>query len=340
MNIYPLIRPLLFSLDAEVSHKLSLDGLKFAHSVGLSGLYRSTQPDKPVKVMGLEFKNPLGLAAGLDKNGTYIDALGDLGFGFIEIGTVTPRPQSGNPKPRLFRLPKHQAIINRMGFNNLGIDRLLHQVEKRNYQGIIGINIGKNADVAIENANEDYLVGFRKSYDLADYVSINISSPNTKNLRQLQQGEEIKHLLNALKTEQIRLQAEYGKYTPIAVKIAPDLTDEEIVRLAGLLVEFAVDGVIATNTTISRDKINQHVLAEEAGGLSGVPLKAQATHVVEVLAAELHNKLPIIAVGGIATAEDAKQKFLAGASLVQVYTGLIYRGPALVTDILQAIASK
>ena len=337
MNMYPLLRPLLFSLDAETAHHVTLKLLKVAHQLHLPGIQLPASVDKPLTVMGLKFKNPLGLAAGLDKNGDYIDALANLGFGFIEIGTVTPRPQPGNPKPRLFRLPEHQAIINRMGFNNFGVEHLLKQVQASQYQGIVGINIGKNADTPIENAKEDYLIGLRKSYALASYITINISSPNTKNLRQLQQGDEIKFLLEALKQEQTRLQAEHGKYTPIAVKIAPDLNDEEIRHIADLLRNFAMDAVIATNTTISREAVQGHRYANEAGGLSGAPVLAASTHVVQGLAAELQGELPIIAAGGILSADDAQQKLAAGASLLQVYSGLIYRGPQLIADILSAL---
>lgn len=337
MNLYPLLRPLLFSLEPETAHNVTLKLLKLAHQTGFSALSRARSVDKPLSLMGLNFKNPLGLAAGLDKNGDYIDALADLGFGFLEIGTVTPRPQPGNPRPRLFRLPEHQAIINRMGFNNFGIDHLLEQVGGSRYQGILGINIGKNADTPIENATEDYLIGLRKSYVPASYVTINISSPNTKNLRQLQQGDEIRHLLEALKDEQAKLQAEHGKYTPIAVKIAPDLSDEEIVHIAGLLLEYGMDGVIATNTTIARDKIQGHMHANEAGGLSGAPVKDASTRVVKALAEELNGKLPIIAAGGILSAGDADEKFKAGARLVQIYSGLIYRGPKLIEDILKTL---
>lgn len=335
MNIYPLLRPFLFSLDPETAHHVTLKLLKLAEQTGLSALSRAQSVDKPVRVMGLDFKNPLGLAAGLDKNGDYIDALAALGFGFIEIGTVTPRPQPGNPKPRLFRLPEHQAIINRMGFNNHGIDHLLQQVEHSRYRGILGINIGKNADTPLENATEDYLIGLRKSYLAASYVTINISSPNTKNLRQLQQGDEIKHLLDSLKQEQLKLQSAHGKYTPIAVKIAPDLTAEEISHIAGLLVEFGLDAVIATNTTIARDKVQGHKHGNEAGGLSGAPVKDSSTAVVKGLAAELNGKLPIIAAGGILCGSDAKEKIAAGASLVQIYSGLIYKGTGLIEEVLQ-----
>lgn len=337
MNLYPLLRPLLFSLDAEVAHEVTLKLLKLGHQSGLGGLIGGSSIEKPLQVMGLDFKNPLGLAAGLDKNGDYIDALAALGFGFIEIGTVTPRPQPGNPKPRLFRLPEHQAIINRMGFNNLGIAHLLEQVSKCQYRGILGINIGKNADTPLENATEDYLIGLRQAYLAASYITINISSPNTKNLRQLQQGDEIRHLLAALKEEQLKLQAAHGKYTPIAVKIAPDLTDEEILHIAQLLMEFGIDGVIATNTTIARDQVQGHIHGNESGGLSGAPVKDSSTRVVKSLAAELNGKLPIIAAGGILRNSDAQEKLAAGASLVQIYSGLIYQGPQLIEEILSQL---
>ncbi len=299
MNLYPLLRPLLFSLDPETAHEVTLKLLNAAYVSGISKLLYPAIEDKPVSVMGLSFKNPVGLAAGLDKNGDYINALAALGFGFVEIGTVTPRPQPGNPKPRLFRLPEHQAIINRMGFNNLGIDHLLAQVKQSRYSGILGINIGKNFDTPIENAADDYLIGLRKAYTSASYITINISSPNTKNLRQLQQGDEIKALIAALKEEQLKLQQEHGKYVPLALKIAPDLTVEEITHIARLLLEFEIDGVIATNTTIARDMIADHPLANEAGGLSGAPVKEKSTFVVRGLAAELNGRIPIIAAGGI-----------------------------------------
>jgi dihydroorotate dehydrogenase len=337
MNLYPLLRPALFSLDPELSHYLTLKLLKLSHQTGLSALSKASSDNKPVTVMGLDFKNPVGLAAGMDKNGDYIDALAALGFGFIEIGTVTPRSQPGNPKPRLFRLPEHEAIINRMGFNNQGVEHLLQQVKLANYKGILGINIGKNFDTPIKNATDDYLIGLRKSYALASYITLNISSPNTKNLRQLQQGDEIKRLLSALKEEQLKLQKKFDKYTPLVVKIAPDLNDDEITHIAKLLLEFNLDGVIATNTTISREAVQGHPHAEETGGLSGLPVKEQATHVVACLASELNGEIPIIAAGGILTAEDAQEKLKAGASLIQVYSGLIYRGPQLIEDILRTL---
>ena len=337
MNLYPLLRPLLFSLDPETAHEVTL---KLLNAVYLSGLSKLIYPEincKPITVMGLDFKNPIGLAAGLDKNGDYINALAALGFGFVEIGTVTPRPQPGNPKPRLFRLPEHQAIINRMGFNNLGIDHLLAEVKQSRYPGILGINIGKNFDTPIEHAADDYLIGLRKAYTSASYITINISSPNTKNLRQLQQGDEIKSLISTLKEGQLKLQPQHGKYVPLALKIAPDLTTDEITHIARLLLEFEIDGVIATNTTIARDKIAGHPLADETGGLSGAPIKDQSTFVVKRLAAELNGKIPIIAAGGILSADDAKEKLAAGASLVQVYSGLIYRGPQLIADIVRSL---
>ncbi len=339
MNYYPFIKPLLFKLDAEVSHYLTLKALKLSHIACLDKILNPAMIVKPLTVMGLEFANPVGLAAGLDKNGDYIDALSALGFGSIEVGTVTPRPQPGNPKPRLFRLIEHQAIINRMGFNNRGIDYLLEQVKKSQYKGVLGINIGKNFDTPIDNANEDYLICLRKAYLDASYITINISSPNTKNLRQLQQGDEIKKLLSSLKEEQILLQKQYTKYTPIVVKIAPDLSDEEIQHIARLLVEFSIDGVIATNTTLERSEVQDHPLAFEMGGLSGAPVKQKSTYVVARLADELQGNLPIIAVGGIMNYADAQEKLDAGASLVQVYSGLIYQGPTLVHDIMCGLST-
>jgi len=337
MNLYPLLRPILFSLNPETAHEVTLKLLNVANASGIGQLIYPTIKDKPVNVMGLDFKNPVGLAAGMDKNGDYINALDALGFGFLEIGTVTPRPQPGNPKPRLFRLPEHQAIINRMGFNNLGIDHLLTQVKLSGYSGILGINIGKNFDTPIENAIEDYLIGLRKAYPSASYITINISSPNTKNLRQLQQGDEIKTLISTLKEEQLKLQVEHGFYVPLAIKIAPDLNDDEIKHIARLLLEFEIDSVIATNTTIFRGAIAGHPLAQEAGGLSGAPVKAASTRVVRSLASELNDRVAIIAAGGILSAADAQEKINAGAKLVQVYSGLIYKGPQLVEDIVNAI---
>jgi dihydroorotate dehydrogenase len=337
MNIYPYVRPLLFKLAPETAHHATLALLKIAQTTGLNRLLTEPAEHQPVSIMGLNFKNPVGLAAGLDKNGDYIDALAALGFGFVEIGTVTPRPQLGNPKPRMFRIPEHQAIINRMGFNNLGIDHLLEQVKGCQYRGILGINIGKNADTPIEKATDDYLICLSKAYSMASYITINISSPNTKNLRQLQQGEEIKNLLCTLKEKQAKLHSEHNRYVPLVVKIAPDLSQDEISHIARLLLDLELDGVIATNTTISRDKIAGHPLAKEKGGLSGAPVKNSSTTVVAVLSDALGGKIPIIAAGGIMSAEDAQAKIAAGASLVQIYTGLIYQGPQLINDIVRAI---
>ncbi|MDD1611546.1 MAG: quinone-dependent dihydroorotate dehydrogenase [Methylococcaceae bacterium] len=340
MNLYPLLRPLLFKLNPETAHGVTLKLLDLASASGVSRLLYPEVRTEAVEVMGLTFKNPVGLAAGLDKNGDHIDALAALGFGFIEIGTVTPRPQPGNPQPRLFRLPEHQAIINRMGFNNLGVDHLIEQVRQADYQGILGINIGKNFDTPIEQAVDDYLTGFRKVYPSASYVTINISSPNTKNLRQLQQGEELKTLLSVLKEEQFKLAEKHLRYVPVVVKIAPDLNDEEIVQIARLLVGFAIDGVIATNTTLDRNSIAGHPLASEAGGLSGAPVREKSTHVVSVLASELNGRCPIIAAGGILSAEDAAEKIAAGARLVQIYSGLIYQGPQLIAECVHRLSAE
>lgn len=337
MNLYPLLRPALFSLDPELAHQLTLKSLKLLQQSGLAQLLPAQSAPQPLTVMGLNFKNPVGLAAGMDKNGDYIDALCALGFGFIEIGTVTPRPQAGNPKPRLFRLPEHQAIINRMGFNNAGVDYLLRQVKGARNNAIIGINIAKNLATPIEDAVADYLICLRKSYAAASYITLNVSSPNSKNLRQLQHADAIKKLLSALKEEQLKLAARQQKYTPLVVKIAPDLSDAEITTIAQLLGEFAIDGVLATNTTVARNEVQAHRHAKQAGGLSGAPLTEQATSVVARLAAELKGTIPIIAVGGILSGQDAQDKLDAGASLVQIYSGLIYRGPQLIEDILQTL---
>jgi dihydroorotate dehydrogenase len=340
MNLYSLIRPLLFRLEPETAHHVTLNALRTGHRLGLSALFPKPVVNRPRRVMGIDFPNPVGLAAGLDKNGDCIDGLAMLGFGFIEIGTVTPRPQLGNPAPRMFRIPQAQAIINRMGFNNKGIDYLVERVRQARYRGVLGINIGKNFNTPLERANEDYRIGLRRVYPHAGYVTINISSPNTKQLRQLQQGSELASLLLALKAEQARLQAEHDRYVPLVVKIAPDLNDDEIRQIAALLLAHAIDGVIATNTTIAREGVAGLPNSEQAGGLSGAPLKLQATHVVAALASELGDRVPIIAAGGILNGEDALEKIEAGASLVQLYTGLIYRGPSLVPDVLKALEGK
>jgi len=332
--MYKLVKPLLFRMDAETAHNVTLKALDVAYHAGLLKRYSSAAQRKTKNVMGIEFPSMVGLAAGLDKNGDHIHALSALGFGFIEIGTVTPRPQPGNPKPRLFRLPEKQAIINRMGFNNKGVDHLVEQVKKANFKGVLGINIGKNFDTPIENAVDDYLICLRKVYTRASYITINISSPNTKNLRQLQQGNEFKPLLGSLKQEQSKLAKEYGKYVPLVVKIAPDLSYEEVGVIAQVIRDLGMDGVIATNTTISREAVKDLPHGNETGGLSGAPLLKQSTEVVEQLYAHLNGEIPIIAAGGIMSGQDARDKINAGADLVQVYSGLIYQGPELVGEIV------
>ncbi|HQS57231.1 MAG TPA: quinone-dependent dihydroorotate dehydrogenase [Gallionellaceae bacterium] len=335
--MYSLLRPLLFTLDPETAHHVTLDALQAAYMLGLLPLIAKQPAADPRTVMGIHFPNPVGLAAGLDKNGAYIDALGALGFGFIEIGTVTPRPQPGNPKPRLFRLPQAQGIINRMGFNNLGVDALLENVKNARYHGVLGINIGKNFDTPIERAADDYLIGLRKVYSHASYVAINISSPNTKNLRQLQGGDELDALLSQLKVEQEKLAELHGKYVPLALKIAPDLDSEQIQQIAALLMRHRIDGVIATNTTLSRAGVEHLPLHGETGGLSGAPVREKSTEVIRQLAAALQGALPIIGVGGILKGADAMEKMQAGAALVQVYSGLIYRGTDLLAECADAI---
>lgn len=335
--MYSLLRPLLFTLDPETAHHATLDALQAGYKLGLLPLlHKQVEPD-PCTAMGLTFPNPVGLAAGLDKNGAYINALAALGFGFIEIGTVTPRPQPGNPKPRLFRLPEAQAIINRMGFNNLGVDALIENVKNAQHTGILGINIGKNFDTPIERAAEDYLIGLRKVYPYASYIAINISSPNTKNLRQLQGGDELDALLSQLKSEQDKLSQQHGKYVPLALKIAPDLDQEQIQQIATLLMRHRIDGVIATNTTLSREGVEHLAQHKEAGGLSGAPVREKSTAVIRQLASSLQGSLPIIGVGGILKGVDAVEKIQAGATLVQVYSGLVYSGTELIAECATAI---
>lgn len=340
MSLYTLLRPLLFQLDAESAHHLTLNGLRNANALGLSKLIAPRVADDPRTVMGLNFPNPVGLAAGLDKNGDCIDGLGAMGFGFIEIGTITPLAQAGNPKPRLFRLPKAQAIINRMGFNNEGVDKLIENVKRAKYRGILGINIGKNAATPMENAVEDYLICLRKVYEHADYITVNISSPNTKNLRQLQDEEALNDLLSQLKTEQHTLAEKHAKYVPIALKIAPDMESEQIIQIAKLLKKHRIDAVIATNTTLSRSGVENLPNGNEAGGLSGAPVRDKSTEVIRQLAIELKGEVPIIGVGGILSGEDALEKIDAGASLVQIYSGLIYQGPALVKKVCDIIRNR
>lgn len=338
MNTYALIKPFLFQLDAEYAHDLTLKSLKLAEQIGLlSSLYKPVH-GIPRQVMGLTFPNAVGLAAGLDKNGAFIDGMAALGFGFIEVGTVTPRPQPGNPKPRLFRVKEAQGIINRFGFNNLGVDHLIQNVKASKYRGILGINIGKNFDTPNERAVDDYLICMRKVYRYASYITVNISSPNTKNLRQLQEKEALDTLLGTLKAEQTALIQKHRKYVPIALKIAPDIEYEQIIEIADLLKAHQFDAVIATNTTLSREGVEGMKNGAETGGLSGAPVRDKSSQVIRHLSNQLAGELPIIGVGGIMSGADAIEKIEAGASLVQVYSGLIYRGPSLVREVAKALA--
>ena len=333
---YALVRPLLFALDAERAHEITLHGLALAGQFGLTGA--PPAPNPGIGAMGLSFPNRVGLAAGLDKNGIAIDGLAGLGFGFIEVGTVTPRPQPGNPRPRLFRLPEQRAIINRMGFNNEGIDALLARLKHVRFKGVLGINIGKNFDTPIERAVDDYLAGLDKAFPAASYVTVNISSPNTKNLRQLQGASELDALLGTLKLRQTELADRHGRYVTLALKIAPDLDSDQITNIADALRRHRIDAVIATNTTLSREGVESSPQAAEAGGLSGAPLFTKATAVISSLSGALQGELPIIEAGGILSGTDARAKLEAGASLVQIYSGLIYRGPALVKECVAATA--
>jgi len=339
--MYSITRPFLFSLDAERAHGLGLSALDLAWRTGTTSLLSGSIRPLPTTVFGLEFPNPVGLAAGLDKNGEHIDALFALGFGFVEIGTVTPRPQAGNPKPRLFRLPLHNAIINRMGFNNLGVDALVENVGRaRNRRGPLGINIGKNKDTPNEDALSDYLACMEKVYPLADYITVNISSPNTAGLRELQEEQALRQLVAGLREAQEKLAATHGRRVPMLVKVAPDLSDRDIDAAARVLGELQVDGVIATNTTIGRPTVEDDPLAREAGGLSGAPLLGQSTFVLRRLRARLPESVPLIGVGGIGSGADAVAKMAAGAALVQCYSGLIFQGPGLIGDCVDAIRRR
>ena len=339
---YPLARHALFALDAEVAHEATLQALQKAYDCSLTrGMMHSRVTDAAT-LMGLPLLNRVGLAAGLDKNGAHIDAMGNLGFGFIEVGTVTPRAQPCNPKPRMFRIPQAQALVNRLGFNNLGLDTFLANVARSNWRskgGIVGLNIGKNADTPIEQAANDYLLGLTGVYPHADYVTVNISSPNTKNLRALQGEHELDQLLAALQRRRLELSDQHGRRVPLAVKIAPDLTEEQIDIIAEVLPRHAIDGVIATNTTIERATVQGLPHAQEAGGLSGAPLHARSLEVIARLRKRVGNQLAIIGVGGIVSGQHAAEKIAAGADAVQVYTGLIYRGPALVAECVQAMVA-
>jgi dihydroorotate dehydrogenase len=334
--LYTLIRRLLFLFPAEFSHNLGLKGLKLIYLLGLVSLLASRGKNKTVEAFGLQFSNPVGLAAGLDKNGDYIDALGSLGFGFIEVGTVTPRAQPGNPKPRLFRLNKQGALINRMGFNNKGVAHMVERLKRRRFKGIVGVNIGKNYSTPLEQAHEDYLFCLRELYPFADYIVINLSSPNTPGLRALQFGEGLNSLLSVLKAEQKMLSDKHDKYVPLLLKIAPDISVNECEDIAQALLYYKMDGVIATNTTVSRNGVEESVFSDETGGLSGSPMENISVDTVRNLKHQLRGVIPIIGVGGIHDYASAERKYKAGANLLQLYTGFIYRGPELITEAIDA----
>jgi dihydroorotate dehydrogenase len=340
---YPLARHALFALDAEAAHEATLGALQRAYDCSLTRGLMHSQVLVPTSLMGLTLQNPVGLAAGMDKNGAHIDAMGNLGFGFIEVGTVTPRAQPGNPKPRMFRLPDSEALINRLGFNNHGLDTFLANVQRSTWRergGVIGLNIGKNADTPIEQAADDYLIGLSGVYPHADYITVNISSPNTKNLRALQGEHELDQLLSQLATRRQALAEQHQKRVPLAVKIAPDLTGEQIDIIAEVLPRHGIDGVIATNTTLSREAVQGQKHAEEAGGLSGAPLHARSLEVISRLRAKLGVDFAIIGVGGVMSGQHAAEKMAAGANAVQLYTGLIYRGPSLVSECAREIGRQ
>jgi len=339
--MYGLARPFLFGLDAEAAHGAALNALEVAYRTGAGALLSRRPTPLPTRAFGLTFPNPVGLAAGLDKNGAHIDALMALGFGFVEIGTVTPRAQEGNPKPRMFRLPEHDAVINRLGFNNGGVDALVRNVERaKRRNGLLGINIGKNKDTPNDSAEHDYLFCLERVYALADYVTVNISSPNTAGLRELQEEQALRRLVGTLRDAQERLAGVHGRRVPMLVKIAPDLTDNDVEAAARVLGDLHVDGVIATNTTISRVGIEGSPFANEAGGLSGKPLLGQATAVLRMMRTRLPESIPMIGVGGILSGADAAAKMAAGATLVQCYTGLVYRGPALIKECVEAMRRR
>ena len=332
--LYSLARPLLFTLAPERAHELTLSMLDKAYKLGFM---HQKVANKPVTCMGIEFPNPVGLAAGLDKNGAHIDALAALGFGFIEIGTITPRPQAGNPQPRLFRIPEAKAIINRMGFNNDGVDKLVENVKASKFKGILGINIGKNADTPVEDAVSDYLICLEKVYNYASYITVNISSPNTKNLRSLQSGDALTELLQTLKDRQLELAEQYNHYVPLVLKVAPDLTIEDINFISTQLLKFKIDGLIVTNTTLGREGVENLLNGNEAGGLSGAPVFEKSTECLRQFSKILDGRMRLIGVGGIVSGDQAVIKQQAGASLIQVYSGLIYTGPTLVKDCVDAM---
>jgi len=338
MSLYRWARAPLFALDAEHAHEITLE--TFRRMPWTAGVFGCAPPADPVSLMGLRFPNRIGLAAGLDKNGECLRAWSRLGFGFVEIGTVTPRPQPGNPRPRLFRLVRQQALINRLGFNNKGVDYLLRQVAESGFQGVLGINIGKNADTPLDRAADDYLICLRKVHAAASYVTVNISSPNTQGLRDLQDEQRLNALLAALKDEREKLAQEQGRRTPVLVKIAPDVSDTQLDHIASAARDYGIDGLIATNTTLSRPRLEAEPLARQQGGLSGAPLMARATEVLRQLRRRVGPEYPLIGVGGILKGADAAAKRAAGADLLQIYSGFIYRGPALVAECGRALAKS
>jgi len=335
--MYKIIRFFLFLFNPEFAHHLAMKSLKILNFLGLLSLFSKNIKCKPRVIMGIKFKNPVGLAAGLDKNAEYIDCLSKLGFGFMEIGTVTPRPQPGNPKPRSFRLTKEEGIINRFGFNNIGIDKVIENIKKSKYKGILGINIGKNFDTPVNKAITDYLICFRKSYLYASYITLNISSPNTKNLRKLQEGRLLEDLLKEIKKEQNLLCKKYSKYVPFLLKISPDNTGSQLLFICKLLNKYKIDGVIATNTTLSRIEISKSNKRNESGGLSGLPLRASSLETIKKLKKHLNDKVTIIGVGGIMSGKDGKQKIDNGADLIQIYSGLIFNGDKLIHELCREI---
>lgn len=340
MSLYALTRPLLFALDAERAHGLGLAAIEAAYRSGLNPLLALRPKPLPTRVFGIEFPNPVGLAAGLDKNGAHIDALASLGFGFVEVGTVTPRAQAGNPKPRMFRLPEHRAVINRLGFNNGGLDALQRNLECSRYSGVLGINIGKNKDTPNERAVDDYIACLDRVYARASYVTVNISSPNTQGLRELQEEAALERLIGRLRERQEHLAAQHGARKPMLLKIAPDLDAAEMDAIARVLLAQQVDGLICTNTTVDRSAVAGHRLAQQAGGLSGAPLMARSTEVLRGMAERLAGRVPLVGVGGILSGADACSKIAAGATLLQFYSGMIYRGPALIGECVEALRAQ
>lgn len=330
MICFNLMKKVLFSMGPEQAHDWALKAMQLAYRTGTIRMLASCPVVMPRTVMGLNFANPVGLAAGFDKSAEYVDALAALGFGFIEVGTLTPKPQAGNPKPRLFRLAEQQAIINRMGFNNKGVEHAVRCLEKTRYRGVLGINLGKNADTLLENAVDDYLIGFRALWKFASYITINISSPNTRGLRDLQQKVFLSAILKSMKEEQTRIHQTEKKYVPLVIKLSPDMADEQAIEVAHIILEEKIDGVIATNTTVTRDGVLESKFVNEAGGLSGMPLCARSTHVIKILTSVLQHTIPVIGSGGVMDEESAKDKLNAGATLLQVYTGFIYHGPEIV----------